>query len=607
MTKNKNYFNLFYSYGAPALFFVSLLLFYPLQFLRIFIQVPDYELLQVINLSTLSMLSIALVVPRLNILRDFILSDKKLTICFVTLLLIAIYHFTSIPLYNMESFFAECIWLTVPLFAAVYYRELIRFVPIGFLILWGFNFFVALREIIFLQLLRGVTGNWNWQACLLTLTTPVIVFWLWRSGRKWLQDIALLILAISTLLFLASNSRGAVLALVIVSALFIFCKYHRLLPRRIINRGIVLITGCFLLVSLIVLFDAVKLPAGGVRGYLWRGGLALISDYPVAGVGTQMYENNFTKYIPREYYLEHFAASRNTHPHNHILYIAGAFGLLGLFAWLGLLFFPVVNAASRLRRHFHWLPGCLLFSFLIMLIHSMLDLTFFAWPTNIIGLLILGLLWGMLIRREYLKRLPMVCSVLGWGIAAFLLGAVCTISYREFRANVPCRNGMVYLQMQSPANALNCFNESIAVRPDKTSVYRAARVALYDNKKPQLSIKYLNIMPLLGADNYLHTNEMTGKCLWLNGNPVKARDYFYREVEVYPLAVRGWFYVAQIERNLGNQSAAAKAEKMLLEVLKLKGLTPRYIPLLLKNEYWDLNPKKIPSEVLMINGIPKGK
>ena len=120
-------------------------------------------------------------------------------------------------------------------------------------------------------------------------------------------------------------------------------------------------------------------------------------------------------------------------------------------------------------------------------------------------------------------------------------------------------------------------------------------------------MKYLNMLPSLGADNYLHSNEMTGKCWWMAGNYAKARDYFYREVEIYPLAVRGWFYALQSERKLGNMPAAAEAEKMLLEALKLKGLTPKYIPLLLRNEYWDLNPKKIPPEILMINGISKGK
>ena len=180
MTKNNNYLNLFYSIGAPALFFIALLFFFPLQWLRIIIQVPNYELLQIFNLSSLSMLALALVLFRLSGLRDFIFSDKKMTICLFVLIVIVLYHFYSIPFYSAEALFSEAVWLTVPLFAAVYYRELIRFIPVGFSALWLLNFLIALREIITGQLLRGVAGNWNWQASLLVLTTPVVVAWLWR-------------------------------------------------------------------------------------------------------------------------------------------------------------------------------------------------------------------------------------------------------------------------------------------------------------------------------------------------------------------------------------------------------------------------------------------
>ena len=146
-------------YIFPLLFFIALAAVYPLQWLRIVYPVPHYEVLQFFTKATLAMTALAFCFFRVDHLLSFLRSKNHFFI--VALCLLSIYHLLVLPTYNIESFFAESVWWTIPLFAAVYHREMIRFLPWGFLFIWFFNLLIAFREVAGMILFRGLPGNWN--------------------------------------------------------------------------------------------------------------------------------------------------------------------------------------------------------------------------------------------------------------------------------------------------------------------------------------------------------------------------------------------------------------------------------------------------------------
>jgi tetratricopeptide (TPR) repeat protein len=239
----------------------------------------------------------------------------------------------------------------------------------------------------------------------------------------------------------------------------------------------------------------------------------------------------------------------------------------------------------------------LLFGLLVVLFHSMVDLTMFVWPTNILGLLILGVLLGR-IPHGRSPVVPAKIKIIAGAVAVFILVFAGFMLVSEFKSTAACRNGKVYLDMNRPQEAYVSFVRSFRIRPNVESAYRLARISFYDFKQPELALKYLGLLPRLGADNYLHYNEMVGKICFMKRDYERARMFFVREVKNYPLSVRGWYYLMLTEQQLNDEQGVLKTRETLDLVLKQKNLTPEFIPLLLTNEYWDLNPRKIPRDVL---------
>ena len=583
-------------YIFPLLFFIALAAVYPLQWLRIVYPVPCYEVLQLFTKATLAMTALAFCCFNVDRLFSFLRSKKHFFI--FVLCLLSIYHLLVIPTYNIESFFAESVWWAIPLFAAVYHREMIRFLPWGFLFIWFFNFGVTYREIVEKHLFRGLPGNWNWHSCLMFMIVPVITAAIWSHNNRLRQILAALIVIWSiVLLFLSEFSTGASISLIASLVIILLALTRKKLPNWVVPACFSAIAGGVIIFLCLFYSNMINLPTGGIRGCLWRAGFSLIADSPVTGVGTGAFANTYKLHIPPDYYLMNFAAPHHDHPHNNFIYIWSCFGFIGIIAWIGMLAVPVFRELKRCCRHPHWLVVTLLFGLLVVLFHSMVDLTMFVWPTNIFGLLILGVFLGRLSHGRT-PRLPIQLKVSFSAIAVFILVFTFFLLEREFRSSAACRNGRVYLDMQRPGDAYASFIRSMRFRPNIESSYRLARISFYDYKKPDLALKYLGLLPGLGGDNYLHYNEMVGKIFFMKREFTQARIYFIREVRNYPLSVRGWYYLMLTEQQLKDVQGVLKAREMLDLVLKQKNLTPEFIPLLLTNEYWDLNPRMIPQNVL---------
>ncbi len=92
----------------------------------------------------------------------------------------------------------------------------------------------------------------------------------------------------------------------------------------------------------------VHAPSTQSRLYLWRGGLSMLSDHPLLGVGTDAYAAAYPRYrTPESWQLEWNSASSKAH--NEVIQIGATQGLVGLVAALLVVAFTI-RALLRLAR-----------------------------------------------------------------------------------------------------------------------------------------------------------------------------------------------------------------------------------------------------------------
>ena len=128
------------------------------------------------------------------------------------------------------------------------------------------------------------------------------------------------------------------------------------------------------------------------RIYLWKTTMNMIKERPFLGYSGPSFEAEYLPFRTAEFFDMVHSAVRVDHPHNHFLYITASFGILGLVVWLLLL---ANSFYERLRhyRNFSTEIKMTFFCFLYLLVHAQFDLVFYSWPTSLIGMLFLGLLW----------------------------------------------------------------------------------------------------------------------------------------------------------------------------------------------------------------------
>jgi O-antigen ligase len=143
-----------------------------------------------------------------------------------------------------------------------------------------------------------------------------------------------LLLFISIIIIILSNSRGGILA-AIISILFVLWKLNKSLLLKIF----IFIT--FTILTLLILFPTL---AEVVNVYLrwetvsdrevyWTMGLEVIKDYPFFGLGADLFDKFFFNYAPSStlsLFQSDIIQLGKPHPHNFFLYFTAENGILGL-------------------------------------------------------------------------------------------------------------------------------------------------------------------------------------------------------------------------------------------------------------------------------------
>jgi O-antigen ligase len=128
-----------------------------------------------------------------------------------------------------------------------------------------------------------------------------------------------------------TNSRAAIMGLSL-SLLFLFY----ILNKNVLNYIFIFVVTVLLLYlfepfsrSLIDLY--LRLETVSQRHYLWQAGIDIMKDYPIIGVGPEVYPDKFYSYLPTSasYFFNLIYIVQKPHPHNYSLWLITEMGILG--------------------------------------------------------------------------------------------------------------------------------------------------------------------------------------------------------------------------------------------------------------------------------------
>lgn len=470
-----------------------------------------------------------------------------------------------------------------------YGAECRKLMPFALGVFWLLNFALSLRKLGNVTFHYGITGNWNWSASLLIISTAALCYLIYKSDlRRSVKNSAIIIIGIASLWqFSLYPSRGSLLALFGT----LFCFGVIALFRRNRNAGIVVLS-LFLLVTIaavsLIIFKIDDLH--DARVYLFPTALRIIGQHPWLGVSPWLYEDFSFLNCQPGYFLITFVAERSPHPHNQFLFIAASYGLLAFAAWFYLIFRPL---PTIIKKTFTAESSLLLFSFMVLLISGMVDVTLESWPCKYLFLLIAGIFWHDFMPTKQFKpqrntktlsqsvAVMFLCTALYFAI----LGGWSSWLYRSGCKNVDIGNGPL---------AIRQLAQSAKILPSPFALYQAGLIALYDAKQPDAALSYFSRIPTLtGHNNFLNYNNSMARIYCLRNEPEKALPYFEKETQLYPYGVLNWFFYAQTLAKLGRTEQAAVAKTSFETALKAKNLTMEDLPYLMKNHLFDLRPDKL--------------
>jgi len=523
------------------------------------------------------------------------------------LLVVAAVNFVRHQNETIRFFFLSAAWVSIPWAVYLHRRAFSGLVGPCFLLLWSLNLCYAVPRLFSGAAMIGLPANWNWHGSLVVATTPFAVYYsllfLRRIGaggwRAWCAVSPFL--AVMAVVLYRCQSRGANLGLAVAAALCAFAygvSSSEPRTRRLTSR----IAAASLLATLlgvvaIVFFRGEKVAEAineDVRVPLWEGAAAMALAHPVVGVGQPEYESSYAAYVPLSRFLRSkYYTPRSDHPHNHFLYLAGAFGFAGLFAIVLLSLAPLVVCATRFRS-LGTISKLCFFAYTALLTHSMFDVVASRWPTDMVFLLAQGVLLG--------DAVALLASRSSNGVAAGVRGRVprwvAPLELTALALSFACVVGVVLVDLKSsrlrwigktlydagevPA-AFHAYGESIAVSPDPTAAYDAGIFSLLYFQDPYLGLKYFSILEKLPDRILSHANSHMADCMLRLGRRRDALHYLGEEVVAQPTSLVALRNQLALERALGLDVAAERTAERLIAILKFKGMTLKDLGRVLRN------------------------
>lgn len=457
----------------------------------------------------------------------------------------------------------------------------------------GFNFWQHSGDI---NRASSTLGNPVFLGSYLVLVFPLFWAGLFRitgGKRQWLNLLPLVIVAAA---ILVTFSRSAWLATIVAAIYFIIVTAKTLWNQRV--KVVALVISLFI-VAVFVSFvrvpgrnysfsertlSALNTGQGTVRTrlILWETTAALINKRPLIGYGPDSLSQQYPKYLPIEYRVIERAA-RIDKAHNDILQVAATTGLLGVSAYLAIIFIFIYmafgGADSRTSKDIDraaLTSGLLGYLVAIQFSFSQLEVSALFWL-----LLAMFATGPSEINQNVPRSLPKYLKRLGVGMAAIWLAVsvwvIIFIIVKPAVADYHFKSGLSAESRQDLSRAQNEYQWAVKFSPNRP-VYlsRLARVEhLKAVSEPRVDLKmvkealryYDKAQKIDPYDAVLYTD--IGSLYTVLGQSnsqfnTLAIAAFKRSLELDPFSAAAYMDIAVAYKQQGDYEKAINALKLAL-------------------------------------------
>ncbi|HPO90752.1 MAG TPA: O-antigen ligase family protein [Victivallales bacterium] len=498
--------------------------------------------------------------------------------------------------YLAFEFFNSLSWLICPLF--IYFISTNRYKILYILaFLWSVNCIVSMWQLYSGKMFTGLPGNWNWNASLILSLSPIVIFLLHFFSNLY-EKRALHLCKYLVLLFVLftiyqTGSRGAGLSMFFAILLYFYLESGISLRFKVIFSIVFTIFMLIIMILLIFSGYASHIISYDTRIPMWTGATKLIKDNFIIGVGDSSYLSVYTAYRPISYFLRsHHFAHITEHPHNHILYILGSFGIIGGSALLFLYLYPISIGIRRFKNLSNG-SRAVLFSAILFFCCSLFDMTYYHWHNYFAISLVLGLLWRIIYIadskesncNDNLNFLYFFRSAIGIFLLFFFLKANEIIIKLNYYQNI----GQI-LSDKYDKQALSLYFMEKARQTYPNSFYGpfgSGIVSIVNFKDPIMTEFYFNQLEKTPNPSISRSNLRMADAKIALGKNREALKYLEKDLINYPISIEALYKKFKLEESLGLKEEQAKTAKAISIALNYKGLDWEDLPIIAKNPYFD--------------------
>ena len=492
-------------------------------------------------------------------------------------------------------------WIVIPALACTHSRSFRKLLPVYVLTVGGYSLlYYAVRDLRDIWNV-GITGNVNWTAALSAITM-IFLGWLiihqLIQCKSAIQRKMVLGLGIAGELllfwqFCKIGSKGAFLAAGSTALLFIFLRSGNRIRKILIGLALLgLLAGSFWAVKHT---DSIgRFINDDGRMIFWENAVSLIADHPLFGVGQCSFENEYMRYRKADYFFILNPAARSNHPHSHLLFMAGSWGLVGVVLWGILLFAPLAVMIRKYYRHEAVDPletACFL-TLCYAVLHGSLDIILVSMPAGLIALLCLGILWRDLSDpAKPVVVIPWHKAILTITAAGFLLAGliVWTSCFAALQVRKAYRNKLSADEIVRTARTC----------PGEYQANFALLNYLLKRDETSAALAVTDVMLKSHTPNYPGVHMGRGNALMRLGRFCEALENYRVEAELFPLTLRPVYNMITAARAMKDPALAAKLEKELRERMHIRGNDERDLKIIIMGKngaHYDLRLREKPSE-----------
>ena len=477
-----------------------------------------------------------------------------------------------------ENFFHALFYISLPWAGIALAPELKRILP------WWCSglFFLLLWATVQSPMCSGFPGNWNWNFSLLAVTLVAVVVLTFHS--RWHLAAAGIAVSGGVVLVFAffpeiaprGTLAGIIGAAVALGIVMLFKRQERWRYALLAA-----LAGTVLFVSAINNQDNAALPNARVQ--LWRGSFHFALAHTVAGVGPARFESRITPYLPPEYHLSDFPATRHPHPHNELLNMWAGFGIAGILYIL-----MWAAAAARQLRRKDPAGMWLMWAFLLLFIHGLFDVLLSTPLAGTLFFLMLGTICGSGLSGSSCE----ISLKKRYTAAAVLLVLAGFFLCQNLRSGILLYQGRKELSGGNRSEAMTLFARSARIYPTAPALYFAGQTAFFDFKRPAEAIFWLKqIHNELRMPSFLHTNRLLGHAMDLTNRPAQALYYYEKEFKDFPFsALNAGLRLGTLQKYNAPPEEIAAATAVFKRTMEMRKLNTEEFPKLLKNPALDDEP-----------------